>query len=258
MNETGQIRVEAEGATAVVTIDNPAKRNALSDQVLDSLVISLIRLDSDPAIRAIVLAGQPKVFASGADVAALLERETLEAFDGHRSRNWQALREFRTPVIAAVSGYCLGGGLELAMMADVIIASDTAKFGLPETQLGLIPGAGGTQLLPRLIGKALAMDLILTGRLLDSAEALGAGLISRVVPVDEVLSVAKSAAEKVAGRPAVAQRMAKQLVSESFETGLSAGITNERKAFGMVFGSTDAREGMKAFVEGRDPRWKHG
>jgi len=255
---SGKIKSEASGATVTITIDFAEKRNALTDAVLDDLVAALRAADHDPAVRAIVLAGSEKVFASGADVSALLARETQEAYEGPRTRNWAALRRISTPTVAAVSGFCLGGGCELAMICDLAIASETSRFGLPETQLGLIPGAGGTQMLPQLVGKALAMDMVLTGRLLDAGEALRAGLVSRVVPVGEVVPEAETIAAKIASRPAVAQRLAKQVITESFNTDLEAGIANERKAFAIAFATNDAREGMTAFVEGRDPVWTHG
>jgi enoyl-CoA hydratase len=242
---------------ATLTIDNEAQRNALSDQVLGDLAATLGDLDRDPEMRAIVLAGSAKVFASGADIRALLQRRPLEAYAGDRARHWEAIRAVRTPVIAAVSGLCLGAGCELAMIADIVVASETSKFGLPETMLGLIPGAGGTQMLPRAVGKALAMDMILTGRLLDAREAERAGLVSRVTGPDDWRAVANEAAMTIAGRPAIAQRLAKEAVQQAAETGLSSGIAGERRAFTMAFGSDDAIEGLSAFIEKRSPNWKH-
>jgi len=254
---TSPVELERGDGFATVTIANREHRNALSDPVLTELAETLTALDHDPAVRALVIAGSEKVFASGADVRALLERQPLEAYDGPRARRWEEIRDIRTPVVAAVSGYCLGGGCELAMLSDVVVASETARFGLPETMLGLIPGAGGTQMLPRAIGKALAMDLVLTGRMLDATEAERAGLVSRVTPADEWLTVAHEVAAAIASRPAVAQRLAKEAVRQASETGLAAGIVSERRAFAMAFGSRDAREGMSAFVEKRDPEWEH-
>jgi enoyl-CoA hydratase len=242
---------------ATLTIANEAQRNALSDPVLAELGDRLAELDRDPDCRAIVIAGSAKVFASGADIRALLQRRPLEAYSGDRARHWESIRSVRTPVVAAVSGMCLGGGCELAMIADIVVASDTAKFGLPETMLGLIPGAGGTQLLPRAIGKARAMDMILTGRLLDAADAERAGLVSRVTGPEEWLTVAQEVAITIAGRPAVAQRLAKEAVQQAAETSLSSGIASERRAFTMAFGSDDAIEGLTAFIEKRSPAWKH-
>jgi len=251
------VRSERDDAVAVVTIDNAAQRNALSDPVLAELVAALEAADRDPQVRAIVLAGSDKVFASGADVRALLERTAVEAFDGERASLWARLRRIATPLVAAVSGHCLGGGCELAMYADVVVAARRSRFGLPETQLGLIPGAGGTQLLPRAIGRAKAADMVLTGRLLDAEEAERAGLVSRVVDDGEWRAAALAVAHEIAARPAVAQRLAKAAVANAFETGLRAGIDAERSAFGVAFGSDDAREGLTAFVEKRAPAWRH-
>jgi enoyl-CoA hydratase len=247
----------AEGALRLITLNETARRNALSDRLLPVFAAALTEADVDPAVRCIVVAGAQKVFASGGDVKALSERTPIEIYEGDRSRHWEAIRGLRTPLVAAISGFCLGGGLELAMSADVAVASERSRFGLPETSLGLIPGAGGTQMLPRLVGRPLAMDMILTGRLLDAAEAERHGLVSRVVGEDEWLERACEVGEAIAARPAVAQRLAKQSVRAAEETGLAAGIGVERKAFGMVFGSEDAREGMAAFLEKRDPRWRH-
>ena len=255
--EPGQVLTERSGAVSTVTIANPAQRNALSDPVLAELAARLVELDEDPDTRCIVIAGSDKVFASGADVRALLARTPTEAYDGDRARHWEALRRVRTPMVAAVSGFCLGGGCELAMLADVIVASETARFGLPETQLGLLPGAGGTQMLPRAIGKAKAMDVVLTGRLLSAEEAERAGLVSRVVAADGWLGAAQAVAGVIASRPAIAQRLAKESVQAAFETGLRAGVESERRAFAVAFGSDDAREGLTAFLEKRDPKWVH-
>ena len=245
------------GAVVTLTIDLPEQRNALTDPVLAELVAALAEIDADPAVRCLVLAGSRSVFASGADIRALLRRSAAEVYDGDRAQHWDALRRVRTPMVAAVSGFCLGGGLELAMMADVIVASETARFGLPETQLGLIPGAGGTQMLPRAIGKAKAMDVVLTGRLLTAAEAENAGLISRLASPENWLETAQEVAATIAARPALAQRLAKEAVQAAFETGLQAGIGVERRAFAMAFASEDAREGLTAFVEKRDPSFGH-
>ena len=249
--------MDRDGAVATVTIDRPEQRNALSDPLLTALVAALQELDADPECRSIVLAGSAKVFAAGADIRALLERSALELYDGDRAQRWEALRRLRTPLVAAVSGLCLGGGCELALMADIVIASETARFGLPETQLGLIPGAGGTQMLPRAIGKAKAMDMILTGRLLHADEAERAGLVARVTSADAWLGTAQGAAATIAGRPAVAQRLAKEAVQAASETGLQPGVALERRAFAMAFASADAREGLAAFAEKRDPAWHH-
>lgn len=249
------VRVERRGAVAVLTVDRPDVRNALTDETLAALTSLAVACDADGDVRCLVIAGSEKVFASGADVRALLERDPVEVYDGDRARLWDQLRALRTPVVAAVSGFCLGGGFELAMMSDVVVAAPTSRFGLPETQLGLIPGAGGTQMLPRAVGKALAMDMILTGRMLDADQALVVGLVSRVA--EDWLGEALIAAERIAARPAVAQRRAKDAVNTSFDVGLAAGVEVERRTFAMVFATEDAREGMQAFVDKRDPSWRH-
>jgi enoyl-CoA hydratase len=247
-----------DGAVAIVTLDDPAGRNSLRDETLRELSRHLSELDRDPAVRCIVISGSDRVFASGADIRALLDRSAREIHESDRARCWETLRAVRTPLVAAVSGFCLGGGCELALTADIVIASETARFGLPETGLGLIPGAGGTQLLPRAIGKAKAMDLVLTGRLLDAHEAERAGLVSRVVGAGDWLTVALSVAAEIAARPPLAQRLAKEAVAGAGEMALSAGIDAERRAFMTAFGDPDAREGMSAFLEKRPPRWSHG
>jgi enoyl-CoA hydratase len=257
MTAESGIRVDADGAVATVTIDRPEQRNALSDPVLAHLSEALTVHDEDPHCRCIVLAGSRQVFASGADIGALLARTGLQAYDGDRARHWEAIRRLRTPLVAGVSGFCLGAGCELALIADIVIASETARFGLPETKLGLIPGAGGTQMLPRAIGKALAMDMVLTGRLLGAQEAQQAGLVSRVVSADDWMRVAGEVATEIASRSAVAQRLAKGAIDDAFETSLQAGIGVERRAFAIAFTSDDAREGLSAFLEKREPVLHH-
>ena len=180
MSTDGVIHIEPHDGYVVLRIDHPTARNALTDELLQALADAAHAADVDPAVRAIVIAGSSKVFASGADLRSLSRRTPMDAFDGSRTRNWARLRELRTPTVGAVSGFCLGGGAELAMMCDVVVASPTLKLGLPETALGLLPGAGGTQLLPRAVGKAMAMDMVLTGRVLDAEEALALGLVSRL------------------------------------------------------------------------------
>jgi enoyl-CoA hydratase len=247
----------ADGAVRVITLNEPERRNALSDRMLVLLTAALTDADLDPDVRCLVVAGSDKVFAAGGDVAALSQRTPMQIYDGDRSRHWEVIRGVRTPLVAAISGLCLGGGLELAMSADVAVASRTARFGLPETSLGLIPAAGGTQMLPRLVGRALAMDMVLTGRLLSAEEAEARGLVSRVVDPDRWVDAAVNLATEIAARPAVAQRLAKESIRAAYETGLQAGIAAERKAFGMAFGSDDAGEGMRAFLDKRPPEWQH-
>ena len=253
----GTVLREDHGAVVLLTIANPDARNALTDTVLATLAESCHEADVDPSVRAIVLAGSDKVFASGADIRALATRTPMDAVDGTRARNWQTLRELRTPTVAAVSGFCLGGGAELAMMCDIVVASPTTKLGLPETMLGLLPGAGGTQMLPRAVGKALAMDMVLTGRVLTAVEAVDAGLVSRVAEDGNWLELAIEVASKVAERSAVAQRLVKQAVQQAFEIPLSSGVEAERSEFAVAFGAAYAREGIAAFLEKRPPDWSH-
>lgn len=257
MSEQGRIHVEARDGYVVLRIDHPAARNALTDDLLRSLADAAHAADVDPAVRAIVVSGSAKVFASGADLHSLAERTAMDAFDGSRTRQWSVLRELRTPTVAAVSGFCLGGGAELAMMCDVVVASPTLRLGLPETMLGLLPGAGGTQMLPRTVGKAVAMDMVLTGRILDADEAMAMGVVSRLAPEDGWLELAEEVAAAVASRSAVAQKLAKQAVRTAFETGLTAGVEAERTLFSTAFSSDDAAEGIAAFLEKRDAGWTH-
>lgn len=257
MTGHGIVHVEPRDGYVVLRIDNPTARNALSDELLQSLADAACTADADPDVHAIVIAGSEKVFASGADVRSLARRSTMDSFEGVRARNWSRLRSLRIPTVAAVSGYCLGGGAELAMMCDVIIAAPTLRFGLPETMLGLLPGAGGTQMLPRSVGKALAMDMVLTGRLLDANEALTMGVISRVAPAGGWLAHAEEVATAIASRSSIAQKLAKQAVQAAFESGLSAGIDYERALFSTAFSTDDASEGIAAFLEKRPPEWKH-
>ncbi|MDP4804255.1 MAG: enoyl-CoA hydratase-related protein [Candidatus Nanopelagicales bacterium] len=254
--DTG-IRASRGDGVLTLIIDRPELRNALTDEVLAALVLATTEADADTSIRCIVIQGSDTVFASGADIRVLLARTPGQMYCGERTHMWSQLRAVRTPMVAAVSGLCLGGGTELAMMCDLIVASSTARFGLPETQLGLIPGSGGTQLLPRAIGKAKAMDMILTGRLLDASEADRYGLVSRVVDPESWRQVAADLAAAIAARSAVAQRLTKVAVKAAFESGFSAGLETERAAFGMAAASADSREGLQAFVDKRTPEWKH-
>ena len=255
--DSGGLVIETDDAVVTIRIDRPEVRNALTDEVLGRLSETLARLDVAPGVRCIVIAGSERVFASGADLRALRERTPSEIYDGDRAAAWAALRRLNTPLVAAVSGFCLGGGLELALYADVIVAAESARFGLPETSLGLIPGAGGTQLLTRAVGKAVAMDMILGGRMLAAAEAERLGLVSRVVADDAWRSTAAEVAAAIAARPAVAQRLARESAALAFETPLQAGIDAERRGFAMAFATQDAREGIDAFLDKREPSWRH-
>jgi len=250
------VAVERHGAVALVRLDRPEQRNALSNDVLELLAAELLVLDRDPAVRCLVLAGSEKVFASGADLRALAGQEPIELYFGRRFELWDELRRLRTPTVAAVSGFCLGGGCELALLCDVVVASETARFGLPETGLGLIPGAGGTQRLARAIGKAKAMDVVLSGRLLSASEAEQSGLVARVTAAAEWLDGALALADKIAERAPIAQLLARDAVARAFETPLEAGLDLERRAFTLAFATADAREGIDAFLAKRDPVWQ--
>jgi enoyl-CoA hydratase len=250
------VLVEREEPIAVVLLNRPKQLNALSDELMGALVDTLRELDGDEGIRCIVVGGSERAFAAGADIAELAASTAVELYQAPRVARWDAIRKLSTPLVAAVSGWCLGGGCELAMTCDLIVASDTARFGQPETGLGIIPGAGGTQRLARAVGKALAMDMVLTGRVLTAHEALAAGLVARVVAREAWLGEARRVAGEIAARAPVAQRLARESLDRAFETGLDSGLDFERKALYLAFASEDAREGLTAFVEKRRPEWK--
>ena len=247
--------VERDAPIAVVRLNRPEARNALSDALMDELVAALTELDADGEIRCIVLAGDGRAFAAGADIAELAAATAVELYQAPRVARWDAIRKLQTPLVAAVSGWCLGGGCELAMTCDLIVAADTARFGQPETGLGIIPGAGGTQRLTRAVGKALAMDVILSGRRLSAREALQAGLVSRVVAREAWLEEAKRVAREIGEKGPIATRLAKESVDRAYETTLSAGVEAERRALYLAFASEDAREGLQAFTEKRKPEF---
>jgi enoyl-CoA hydratase len=252
------ILVETRGRVGLVTLNRPKALNALNDQLMDELGAALLAFDSDEAIGAIVVTGSDKAFAAGADIGAMKDWTYMDVFKSeYISRNWETLRRIRKPVIAAVAGYALGGGCELAMMCDILIAADNAKFGQPEIRLGIIPGAGGTQRLPRAVGKAKAMDLILTARTMDAAEAERAGLASRVVPADRLLEEAIAAATIIAGLSLPAVMMAKEAVNRAYEAPLAEGMLFERRLFHSLFATADQKEGMAAFVEKRPAQFRH-
>lgn len=259
MANDSNIKVHTEGGkVGVITLDRPRQLNALNDELMDELGRALLAFDADAAIGAIILTGSDKAFAAGADVSRMADYGFAEAYGGNYiTRNWETLRQVRKPVIAAVAGYALGGGCELAMMCDILIAAESARFGQPEIKLGIIPGAGGTQRLPRAIGKAKAMDLVLTGRMMDAAEAERAGLVSRVVASDRLLDEALAVALQIAGQGQLSAMAAKEAVNRAFESGLSDGLAFERRLFHGLFGTHDQKEGMRAFLDKREPQFKH-
>lgn len=253
MTETDLVLTSIEEPVAVVLLNRPEQRNALSTALMERLARSLGELDADSGVRAIVLGGSERVFAAGADIEELQGATPVDLFLERRIEYWDRIRALQTPIVAAVSGYCLGGGCELAMACDLIVASETAVFGQPETGLGLIPGAGGTQRLTRAVGKALAMDMVLSGRRLTAAEALSAGLVSRVVALEAWLDEARRLAEQIAEKAPLATRIAKQAINRSFELDLEGGLAYERLALYLAASSADAREGLSAFVDKRKP-----
>ncbi|MFT4103515.1 MAG: enoyl-CoA hydratase [Burkholderiaceae bacterium] len=255
-NET--IIVETRGRVGLIRLNRPKQLNALNDQLMNELGAALLAFDADEGIGAVVLTGSDKAFAAGADIGAMAQWSYMDVYKTeYITRNWETIRRIRKPVIAAVAGYALGGGCELAMMCDIVIAADTAKFGQPEIKLGTIPGAGGTQRLPRAVSKAKAMDMCLTARMMDAAEAERAGLVSRIVPADKVVDEAMDAAATIAGFSLPIVMMAKESVNRAYETTLSEGVLFERRVFHATFGTEDQKEGMAAFVDKRKPAFKH-
>ena len=252
------ILVETRGHVGLVTLNRPKALNALNDKLMDELGEALLAFDADEAIGAMVVTGSEKAFAAGADIGAMSSWSYMDVFKAeYISRNWETIKRVRKPVIAAVSGYALGGGCELVMMCDIVIAAETARFGQPEIKLGIIPGAGGTQRLPRAVGKAKAMDLVLSARMMDAREAESAGLVSRVVAADKVVEEAIATASAIAGYSLPAVMMAKEAINRAYEVPLSEGMLFERRLFHSLFATEDQKEGMAAFVEKRAPRFKH-
>ena len=251
------VRTEAE-KIGVITLNRPQALNALNDQLMDELGQALLAFDADAAIGCILVTGSEKAFAAGADITAMASYSFADAFGGDFiTRNWETMRRVRKPVIAAVNGYALGGGCELAMMCDFIIAGDSAKFGQPEIKLGIIPGAGGTQRLPRAVGKAKAMDMALTARMMDAAEAEKSGLVARVIPADQLLDETLKAAATIAGFSLPVVMMIKESVNRAFESSLNEGLLFERRVFHSAFALEDQKEGMAAFVEKRKAAFKN-
>jgi len=252
-----EVRTEA-GQVGIVTLNRPKQLNALNNELMDELGSALKAFDADDAIGCMIVTGSEKAFAAGADIGAMASYSFADVYKGdYITRNWETIRGIRKPVIAAVSGFALGGGCELAMMCDFIIAADNAKFGQPEIKLGIIPGAGGTQRLPRAVGKAKAMDMALTARMMDAVEAERSGLVSRIVPLDKLMEEAIGAAITICGYSQIAVMAAKESVNRSFESGLSDGVMFERRLFHATFATTDQKEGMDAFVNKRKPQFKH-
>ena len=252
------VLVERDGRIGIVLMNRPQALNALSGELMSALVAALEELDADPEIRAIVIGGGERAFAAGADISELAAATPISLYENRRIDQYDTIKNLRTPLVAAVSGFCLGGGCELAMICDLIVASETAKFGQPEINLGVLPGAGGTQRLPRAVGKAIAMDMILTGRMLSAREALAFGLVARVVAKEAWLEEAKRVAHEIAAKGPIAVRLAKESVDKAFEAPLAVGTEFERRAFYLARASEDADEGLKAFVEKRAPEFKGG
>ena len=250
------VLVERDDPIAVVLLNRPQQLNALSSQLMEELVVDLQQLDADDGVRCIVLGGNERAFAAGADIAELAAGTAVSLYQDRRIDRWDAIRTLRTPLVAAVSGFCLGGGCELALTCDLIVASESARFGQPEINLGVMPGAGGTQRLTRAVGKAVAMDMILSGRMLGAAEARDLGLVARVVAKEAWLEEAKRVAREIAAKSPVSVRLAKEAIDQAFESSLSAGIDFERRSFYLARASDDADEGLSAFVEKRRPEFK--
>ena len=249
---------DGERRVGVITLNRPKQLNALNDALMDALGEALLAWDADPTVGCMVITGSEKAFAAGADIGAMATKTFADAYGGDFiTRNWETIRRVRKPVIAAVAGFALGGGCELAMSCDIIIAADTARFGQPEIKLGILPGAGGTQRMPRAVGKAKAMDLCLTARMMDAAEAERAGLVSRVVPADKLLEEALAAAETIAGFSLPVIMMVKECVNRAYESGLAEGLLFERRTFHAAFSLADKQEGMAAFVDKRKPDFKN-
>lgn len=257
MSSFETILVETRGRVGVITLNRPQALNALNEQLLTEVLDASKGFDRDEGIGAIVITGSEKAFAAGADIKEMKDKSFRDVSVGELFRGWDDFAALRTPVVAAVSGYALGGGAEVAMMCDIIIASETAKFGQPEINIGVIPGMGGSQRLTRAVGKAKAMDMILTGRMMDASEALASGLVSRVVPVAELMDVAMEVASAIASKSLPVAYAAKEAVNLAFETTLAEGVRAERRGIYSLFALDDQKEGMAAFAEKREPNFTH-
>jgi enoyl-CoA hydratase len=258
MHSFEMILTETIGKVGLIRLNRPKQLNALNDQLMDELGAALGYFEADDNIGCIVITGSEKAFAAGADITAMAGFTYMDAYRGdYITRNWERIKTCRKPVIAAVAGFALGGGCELAMMCDMIFAADTAQFGQPEVKLGILPGAGGTQRLPRAIGKAKAMDMCLTARMMDAAEAERSGLVARIIPAADLLNETLAAAEKIAGFSLPVTMMIKECVNRAYESGLNEGLLFERRVFHSAFALEDQKEGMAAFVEKRKPAFKN-
>jgi enoyl-CoA hydratase len=251
------IIVETKGRVGVIRLNRPQALNALNKALIAELTRAIEAFDADDTIGCMLITGSDKAFAAGADIKEMADKPFIDAYLGDFVSNWNAAASARKPIVAAVAGFALGGGCELAMQCDVVVAADTAKFGQPEIKLGVIPGIGGTQRLTHAVGKAKAMDLILTGRMMDAAEAERAGLVARIVPAASLMEEAMKVAETIANMSLPSVLAAKESVNRAFESGLSEGVAFERRIFHSLFATEDQKEGMKAFVEKRAPKWKN-
>jgi enoyl-CoA hydratase len=251
------ILVETKGRVGIIRLNRPQALNALNRALMSELSQAIEAYDADDAIGAMLITGNEKAFAAGADIKEMADKSFTEAYLGNFAADWDRTARARKPIVAAVAGFALGGGCELAMQCDLIIAADNAKFGQPEIKLGVIPGIGGTQRLTRAVGKAKAMDLILTGRMMDAAEAESAGLVARVVPAAQLMDEAMKVAETIAGMSLPSVLAGKEAVNRAFEGSLAEGVIFERRIFHSLFATEDQKEGMQAFVEKRKPNWKN-
>ncbi len=249
--------VEQEAGVGIIRLNRAKALNALSRQLVAELNVALDAFEADPAIGAIILTGSDKAFAAGADIREMQPLSYVDLLEHDFIAAWERLSRTTKPVVAAVAGFALGGGCELALMCDIVIAADTARFGQPEITLGLMPGAGGSQRLARAVGKAKTMDMVLTGRMIDAAEAERIGIVSRVVPAGELMEAARAVAARIASLSRPSVLLAKEAVNRAFETGLAEGIRTERRLFQSLFATEDAREGMAAFTEKRQPNFRH-
>jgi enoyl-CoA hydratase len=257
VSEFETILLERKGRVGLITLNRPKALNALNSQVLDEMIVALDELEADPGIGAIVITGSERAFAAGADIKEMQPKSYIDVFMSDFFAQWDRLAAVRKPTIAAVAGFALGGGCELAMLCDILIAADNAQFGQPEINLGVIPGIGGSQRLTRAVGKAKAMDLVLTGRKMGAEEAERAGLVSRIVPADQLLDEALKVAETIAAKSLPTAMIAKEAVNRALETTLAEGVRFERRVFHSLFALEDQKEGMAAFVEKREPNFQH-